>query len=63
MRQIPVPRAESIADKCMRNSIEALRRHDSGELRLPYWVVEHHRIRVPGAIPMREPGDDEEEAA
>lgn len=62
---------ESIAEKCLRNSREALRRHESGEFQLPSWVIEHHKARVADAdhfadvskMVERQPGDDFEEDA
>lgn len=48
---------------CLRNSREAIARHESGELVLPPWVLEHHKARVAASMPHREPGDDFEEDA
>lgn len=54
---------ETIAEKCLRNSREAMRRHESGEFVLPPWVLEHHKARVASSTQPREPGSDFEEDA
>jgi hypothetical protein len=52
---------ETIAEKCLRNSKEALSRHESGAFTLPHWALHHHKARVASSMPERQPGDDFEE--
>lgn len=63
LRKLSRLNTETIAEKCLRNSREALRRHESGEFPLPAWVLEHHKARVAESMPQRQPGDDFEEDA
>jgi hypothetical protein len=48
-------------EKCLRNSREAISRHESGAFTLPHWALHHHKARVASSMPERQPGDDFEE--